>query len=330
MRLRPIAALAALAITAGTLTACSTEYAATEGCVPSHESSAGADQIEVSGEFGSIPTVDFEGPIPTSPEGLRFIDGGEGHRAEPGDLVFAHFTVFDGNNGEQIFSSHENGQPLRVSVRDGDAILLESAALCGAAGSRIVTSSTLQDALGEGQSLRGSDAGPTDPIVMVYDVTQVMPGRATGTPQPGHPDLPAISLGAEGQPGLSFTGSDAPENLVVNTAIQGNGDEILPGDTVVLQYTGVIWETGEVFDSTWLSAKPGATPDAVGSNPAIFELQPGALIDGFYNGLMGQNVGSQVIISIPQDQGYSDPATRPPSIGEGDTLVFVVDILGKL
>lgn len=330
MRLRPIAAVAALAIAGGTLTACSTEYQATEGCVPSHDTSAATDQITVSGEFGGIPTVDFDGPISTSPEGIRFAEAGEGHRAEVGDLVFAHFTVFDGTSGEQVFTSLEGEQSLRVSVGDSDSVLLESAALCAAAGSRVVATSTLEGALGEGQSLRGSDLGPQAPVVMVYDVTDVMPGRATGTPQPGNADLPAVSIGEHGQPGLSFTGADAPENLVVHTSMRGDGAEVVPGDTVVLQYTGVIWETGEVFDSTWQSASPQAMPDAQGSNPAIFQLQEGALIDGFYNGLIGQNVGSQVVISIPQDQGYSDPMTRPASIGEGDTLVFVVDILGTL
>lgn len=330
MRLRPIAAVAALAFAAGTLTACSAQYPTTDGCEPSHETSPGTDQVDVSGGFGSLPTVDFNGPLPTNQQGVKFVESGEGYRAVRGDLVFAHFTVFDGTSGAPIFTSHESGQPLRVSVRDDEATLLENAALCAAPGSRIVAVSTLEDALGEGQALRGSEAGPTDPIVMVYDVTEVFPGRATGVPQPGHPDLPAVSLGEDGQPGLSFTGAPAPESLVVSTTIQGSGEEILPGDNVALQYTGVIWETGEVFDSTWNSAGPNADPDAAGSNPAIFELQPGALIDGFYNGLMGQNVGSQVIISIPQDQGYADPNTRPPSIGEGDTLVFVVDILGKL
>ncbi|WP_293694236.1 FKBP-type peptidyl-prolyl cis-trans isomerase [uncultured Agrococcus sp.] len=330
MRLRPIAAAAAIAFVAGALTACSPQNPLTDGCEPSHLPTAGTDQIEVTGDFGAPTSVDFQAPLATDEQGIKFLESGEGERASRGDLVFSHFTVFDGQSGEPIFSSFDSGQPLRVSARDDEGTLLESAVQCAAEGSRILAVSTLEDALGEGQALRGSEAGPNDPVVLVYDVTEVVPGRASGVPQPGNPELPAVTVGEDGQPGLSFTGAAAPESLVVSTSIQGNGEEILPGDNVVLQYTGVVWESGEVFDSTWNSASPNSAPDATGSTPAVFELTPGALIDGFYNGLMGQNVGSQVIISVPQEQGYADPNSRPPSIGEGDTLVFVVDILGTL
>lgn len=330
MRLRPFAAAAALAFAAGALTACTPQNVASGGCEPSHPTTSGTGMVDVSGEFGAMPTVDFDGPLPADSAGVSFLESGDGDRASRGDIVFSHFSVFDGRSGQPIFSSFDAGQPLRVSAGDADSTLLEGAVQCAAEGSRIVAVSTMEDALGEGQSLRGSDAAPTDSIVMVYDVTRVVPGRASGVPQPGNAVLPAVTTGADGQPGLSFTNAPAPESLEVHTTIQGSGAELLPGDQVILQYTGVIWESREVFDSTWASARNGAAPDATGSSPAIFSLQQGAVIDGFYNGLIGQNVGSQVLISIPQDQGYSDPNTRPPSIGEGDTLVFIVDILGTL
>ena len=330
MRLRPFAAVAAIAFAAVALTACTPQNVASDGCQPSHADGNAMGMLAVSGEFGSMPTVDFDGPLPAQNSEVRFLEAGDGDRAERGDIVFSHFTIFDGSTGDPVFSSFDAQQPLRVSAGDAETSVLEGAVLCAAEGSRIVAVSTMEDALGEGQALRGSDIRPTDSIVMVYDVTRVVPGRATGIPQPGNAALPSVTTAVDGQPGLSFTGAEPPETLEVSTTIQGAGEELLPGDQVILQYTGVIWQSGEVFDSTWASARPSAMPGVTGSSPAIFTLQQGALIDGFYNGLMGQNVGSQVLISIPQDQGYSDPNTRPPSIGEGDTLVFVVDILGKL
>ena len=43
-------------------------------------------------------------------------------------------------------------------------------------------------------------------------------------------------------------------------------------------------------------------------------------------GLVGQTVGSRVLLVIPAEEGYGEQGS-PPDIQGGDTLVFVVDIL---
>jgi peptidylprolyl isomerase len=50
------------------------------------------------------------------------------------------------------------------------------------------------------------------------------------------------------------------------------------------------------------------------------------VIDGWNEALVGQKVGSQIVVVIPADKGYGD-AGSPPSIPGGATLVFVIDIL---
>ena len=51
------------------------------------------------------------------------------------------------------------------------------------------------------------------------------------------------------------------------------------------------------------------------------------VVPGLAEGLIGQTVGSQVIVVIPPELGY--PAGQAPaSVPEGSTMVFVVDILG--
>jgi peptidylprolyl isomerase len=53
------------------------------------------------------------------------------------------------------------------------------------------------------------------------------------------------------------------------------------------------------------------------------------VIPGFRDGLIGQTVGSRVIIVIPPDLGYGPSGgTGDGAIGAEDTIVFVVDILG--
>jgi peptidylprolyl isomerase len=51
------------------------------------------------------------------------------------------------------------------------------------------------------------------------------------------------------------------------------------------------------------------------------------VIAGWDQGLVGQTVGSQVLLVVPPDQGYGSKGNSQAGIKPTDTLVFVVDIL---
>ncbi len=53
----------------------------------------------------------------------------------------------------------------------------------------------------------------------------------------------------------------------------------------------------------------------------------GAVIGGWDKGLVGQNVGSRVLLSIPPEHGYGQRGVPQAGIAGTDTLVFVVDIV---
>ena len=115
------------------------------------------------------------------------------------------------------------------------------------------------------------------------------------------------------QPSIEAVEGDAPTEPVVQPLVTGSGPVVQTGQTVTFQYSGWLWD-GTPFDSSW-------------SRGAPFALQAGAgqVIEGWDTGLLGQNVGSQVVMVIPPELGYGDQdnGTIPP----GSTLVFVVDIL---
>ena len=48
---------------------------------------------------------------------------------------------------------------------------------------------------------------------------------------------------------------------------------------------------------------------------------------GWDEGLVGQTVGSQVLLVVPPDKGYGTTGSSDGAIKGTDTLVFVVDIL---
>ena len=129
-------------------------------------------------------------------------------------------------------------------------------------------------------------------------------------------ELPQATGGFGEKPQITFPAGDAPEGLQVKVLVQGDGAEVAAGDNIVVHYLGQSWG-GEVFDNSY---DRGATID--------FPIGMGAVIGGWDQGLVGQLVGSRVLLSIPPELGYGQRGVPQAGIGPGATLVFVVDIVG--
>lgn len=321
MRTRPLS-IAALLVAAAGLTACQAPAGSLDGCGPLLQPGAATSQVSVeAGE--SAPTVEFDIPLVADGDQAQVL-GGEGKRATEGDIVDADYVVFSGKTGDLISSSYEasaEGQapaaPLRLTA-GGESVLADAVA-CGAPGASIVVTTTIASLFGPTAASPELDITPADTAVVVLGVSDVHRGRAEGSPRPGQQGMPAIALAPDGRPGVTFPGTAAPEGLTVMESIRGTGEEVVEGDSLLVHYTGIVWETEEVFDSSWDKG-----------SPAVFTINDANLIPGFVDAVVGQPIGSQVVVSIPQELGYNDPATRPASIGEGEHLLFVIDILDRL
>ncbi len=96
----------------------------------------------------------------------------------------------------------------------------------------------------------------------------------------------------------------------------GEGEEAVSGRTVEVHYVGVSWSTGKEFDASW---DRGST--------FKFGLGRGQVIQGWDQGVAGMKVGGRRKITIPPHLGYGDRGAGGV-IAPGETLVFVVDLLG--
>jgi peptidylprolyl isomerase len=112
--------------------------------------------------------------------------------------------------------------------------------------------------------------------------------------------------------------SDQPPSyqLELEDLTVGDGDEAAPGNLVEVQYVGVSWQTGKEFDSSW---DRGDT--------FKFGLGKGQVIPGWDQGVAGMKVGGRRRITIPPDLAYGQRGAGGV-IGPGETLVFVVDLVG--
>ncbi|WP_454084575.1 FKBP-type peptidyl-prolyl cis-trans isomerase [Georgenia sp. Marseille-Q6866] len=129
-------------------------------------------------------------------------------------------------------------------------------------------------------------------------------------------NLPIASGSFGDEPTLTFPGTPAPDGLQVAVLEAGDGAAVEPGDTIVVNYHGQVWD-GAVFDSSYTR---GST--------ISFPIGMGMVIGGWDDGLVGKAIGSRVLLSIPPEHGYGSRGVPQAGIGGEDTLVFVVDIVG--
>jgi peptidylprolyl isomerase len=119
------------------------------------------------------------------------------------------------------------------------------------------------------------------------------------------------------KPTISIPAGEAPPgDLVVEDLQEGNGAEAGAGANVTVHYVGVSWSNGQQFDASWDRG------DTFG-----FRLGVGQVIAGWDQGVAGMRVGGRRKITIPPHLGYGS-AGAGGVIKGGETLVFVVDLLG--
>ena len=149
-----------------------------------------------------------------------------------------------------------------------------------------------------------SDAGSTVPATI--DPDSLLPQECADEPDP--------SVYVEGAVPPVIPPCEVPAELVVHTLRDGTGDPAENGDTLFVDYTGMIIDSGEVFDTSYTRGMP-----------LEFQLGRGGVIDGWDQGLLGARTGSLLRLDIPTELAYG---ASPPGdqIEPGDALSFNVEV----
>ncbi len=117
------------------------------------------------------------------------------------------------------------------------------------------------------------------------------------------------------KPVVTVPTAPAPTHLVTKDIIVGTGQTAKAGDTVTVNYVGVLYKTGKEFDSSWSRNQPFTTA-----------LSNGSVIPGWVQGIPGMKVGGRRELIIPASLAYGK-AGSPPTIPPNSPLVFVVDLI---
>lgn len=138
-------------------------------------------------------------------------------------------------------------------------------------------------------------------------------GSATPVVQPTpSKDLTGIEVSGDATPSVKVPAPWGIATTTVKVLKEGTSTQVVGDGFVQVNYVGVNGRTGETFDTNY------------GQSGTTFKL-PDGVVKGFSQALIGQKVGSRVLVGIASADGY--PEGQGDKIAAGDSLVFVMDIL---
>jgi peptidylprolyl isomerase len=315
-----------LAITVIPLLAClviagcgsSKPSASSSSSAAANNSSANAS-VTVAGAFGTTPVVKIPKLHANNKLTVKTVIPGTGSTVTKSDAMAANFVLYFWSGTSNTLKANTFTQNPTVI---GGTMLpgLETALIGQKVGSRVLAVIPPADGYGtSGNSQLGITGSTT--LVFVIDVIKSYTdtASASGTQvSNGGGTLPTVTAHAGGAPTITIPANNPPSALVTKTLIKGSGPKVTKGQFVIAQYTGYIWRTKKVFDSSWTSGSPFGF--VIGANPE-------QVIPGWDTGLTGQTVGSRVMLVIPPKDAYGSAGQSQAGITGKDTLVFVVDII---
>jgi peptidylprolyl isomerase len=272
--------------------------------------------VKVGGKAGAAPTVTFPRPTSATTTERTVVTPGHGDAVQTGSSVKIAYELYEGATGKQLDQSgYTAAKKPVILTADTSQYLpgLVQSIVCGKVGERFAAVIPAAQAFGsKGSQQLG--VGANHSLVLVGDILSLTPTKATGAAKALPSGFPAVRLASTGRPTVTVPKTPAPTTLKIADREVGTGDTVRSGDTVTVQYQGVLWRNGTVFDQSWGK-----------SGPASFATT--GVVKGFRDALVGQKVGSQVVAIVPPADGYGKAGTANGQITGTDTLVFVIDIL---
>ncbi|EFQ84030.1 peptidyl-prolyl cis-trans isomerase, FKBP-type [Aeromicrobium marinum DSM 15272] len=297
-------------------------FAADEDTAEASNDSASLEDVTVTS--GDSPEVTVDGAIEVGADetATRTLEEGDGVELSEGDFARVRYVLVHGRTGETLDSSFPSDSSAVFELNTDTTIPGIAEGLAGqAVGSTVLVAFGPDKGFGANGvqfGLEGDDA-----VVMYFEIV-------------GGVDIDDVPTAAEGAtaevpgtvPPLTFDGDvpagfDGAAEGVAPTAeeqaylpIEGSGEVVEAGDGVIAEYVGQVYPTGEVFDTSWTRDEPFG-----------YQAGVGRVIPCWDDLLVGQKVGSRVIVTCPAEVAYGDQDRG--AIKAGDTLIFAVDLLAR-
>lgn len=334
--LAPAALVGALLLVGCTTGGSAKADASGADCLAGGSASSG---VKVSGSVGEDLKLTSKTPVSAKKVERSVLKEGSGDVVKEGQNVLTSMTLFNGADGSVL-------QQLPASeiavAKDGLTEWAYDGLRCATKGEQIALAAPYAEVFGDADPADSGLEGVTkdDSLVIVMEFGEIADASTDDSAAAGEPGTlsddqllkkaegkkvaapdgyPTVTLADDGEPTITIPKDvDPPSKLEIATLIEGDGETVEPGDRVYVNYRGVIWRTGEEFDSSW-------------SRGAPTDFTTDGVIGGFQKALEGQKVGSQVISIVPaEDGGYGAAGLEQMGHESDDVMVFVLDILGTV
>jgi peptidylprolyl isomerase len=273
--------------------------------------STNLDALTVTGAYGKKPTVKIAAtPWAIDKTQTKVLSEGKGGAVKDGMTVEVNYFGVDARTGKTFDESFSRGQTISFPL---DQVIagFKKGLVGQKQGSRVVIAmpgTDGYDASG-GSAQAGINVGDT--LVFVVDVVGIPLTEPSGTKVTPKAGLPTVSASLT-DPQITVPKSDPPTSVVVQPLITGTGKKVAAADAITFHYRWVKWADGKTVETDY--GKPAS------------QASMAQLIKGLQKGLVGQPVGSRVLVVVPAKGDYPN-GQDSPKIEPTDTLVFVVDIL---
>jgi peptidylprolyl isomerase len=327
-RLTPVrlAAPALALVTAVVLAGCGNSSSSTPsssdstGSSPTSSASSGGlglESVTVSGPVGSSPTVKFDGALTNTATATKTLVTGKGPKVAQGDTLIVHTVIADGSTQKTVANSYTDHQPQVVTLAKTVSSLFLDALVGQKVGSRVAVYTPASAVFGAQGNPQLGITG-TDNVLIVFDLVGQPVNKPDGAKHAVPGWAPKIVTTKGLITGLDFKNTPKPDGKLRSAALRtGTGPKVKAGQTVFARYLGQVYKGSKPFDQNFDAQAP--TP---------FQIGVGAVVSGWDKTLVGQHVGSQVVLAIPPKDGYGSKGQPSAGIKGTDTLYFVVDIVG--
>ena len=159
-----------------------------------------------------------------------------------------------------------------------------------------------------------SDNGSGEAAATTAATAGEAPTETAAAPSRGSGSAVTVTGKPGRKPKISVPTGEPPARLTIKDIRKGKGPKATAGQSVSVQYVGVLYKDGTQFDASWDR----------NAEPFTFTLGQGMVIQGWDQGVQGMRAGGRRVLTIPPDLAYGPSGTGP--IGPNETLVFVIDL----
>jgi peptidylprolyl isomerase len=263
--------------------------------------------VEQTAEPGSAPVLGFTPPISVTGPVARVMQPGVGEVIEVNRAVVADVVTVNGTDGSEEGNTYDGSPQILMTDEANMPGALLDAVIGAQVGARILLAAPVAD---------------DRTTLWAFEIESVLavPVQAEGTEARLQPGLPLVDHADSAttdvrMPVIVPADGPPPEELVVQPLLVGTGPQVTADSSLVVQVVGALWD-GTQFQNSW---EEGA------GKPIVLS----GAIEGWREGLLGQPIGSRVMLVVPPELAWGDEG-RGDLIPAGSTLVYVIDILAGI